>query len=556
MLTAKQRVEAVRRANDPSVFPGLSRITRLDGSVGGIVQTPHQRILVAWFVMYAWTYVVKYRQAMSSIIHISDQLRHVSYTPGSMGMIVGDKEDTYKELIRRQGVMYENLPEPIQTPLARAVSSESIAFGAPHNGLIQGITGGGENPAIGFSPDYALISEYGLFALYAAFNGAFFPAINRRPNAKCRIETTPGRYQTPAHEMFVNSLAGKGRFRALFLSWWRDMTCVSHDPPMPANFRRTPEEDAYAEKLYLFEVATIASQAYWYPYKEPFRIRDEQMWFRRISLETEFHGDPRLFDAKYPPSPFEGWLVGQSPTIPAEPVERMLLTAVDVEDGEEAFFVQDGPERGKRITLEEAATRYRGMPVVLTVDGKGYGKKGDPAAITAWNMWDWQELGSWSGDEDPGQITPRVLRWQRALDAHVIVETNKDGVAAALQQAECPKLFWSGDQPGWYSTSVSKQAALIALVAMLRAREVCLFTRQTLQQLLSWDGKTRGEENNRRKHHWDRAITVLIFAYAAQTLGLPRRPAPKTETPSAPLTANQWLDRWDAIDRKRAERDW
>jgi hypothetical protein len=556
-LNPRQRVEAVRRANDPSVFPGLSRITRLDGSVGGIVQTPHQRILVAWFVMYAWTYVVKYRQAMSSIIHISDQLRHVSYTPGSMGMIVGDKEDTYKELIRRQGVMYENLPEPIQTPLARAVSSESIAFGAPHNGLIQGITGGGENPAIGFSPDYALISEYGLFALYAAFNGAFFPAINRRPNAKCRIETTPGRYQTPAHEMFVNSLAGKGRFRALFLSWWRDMTCVSHDPPMPANFRRTPEEDAYAEKLYLFEVATIASQAYWYPYKEPFRIRDEQMWFRRISLETEFHGDPRLFDAKYPPSPFEGWLVGQSPTIPAEPVERMLLTAVDVEDGEEAFFVQDGPaERGKRISLEEAATRYRGMPVVLTVDGKGYGKKGDPAAITAWNMWDWQELGSWSGDEDPGQITPRVLRWQRAFDAHVIVETNKDGVAAALQQAECPKLFWSGDQPGWYSTSVSKQAALIALVAMLRAREVCLFTRQTLQQLLSWDGRTRGEENNRRKHHWDRAITVLIFAYAAQTLGLPRRPAPKTETPSAPLTANQWLDRWDAIDRKRAERDW
>lgn len=280
------------------------------------------------------------------------------------------------------------------------------------------------------------------------------------------------------------------------------------------------------------------------------------MWFRRISLETEFHGDPRLFDAKYPPSPFEGWLVGQSPTIPAEPVERMLLTAVDVEDGEEAFFVQDGPERGKRIALEEAATRYRGMPVVLTVDGKGYGKKGDPAAITAWNLWDWQELGSWSGDEDPGQITPRVLRWQRAFDAHVIVETNKDGVAAALQQAECPKLFWSGDQPGWYSTSVSKQAALIALVAMLRARELCLFTRQTLQQLLSWDGKTRGEENNRRKHHWDRAITVLIFAYAAQTLGLPRRPTPKAETPPAPLTANLWLDRWDAIDRKRAERDW
>ena len=100
-LSPKQRAEAVKRANDPFVFPGLTRITRLDGSIGGINLTNHQRILVEWFRLHPWTYVIKYRQAMSSIIHISDQLRHVGYTPGAMGMIVGDKEDTYKELIRR-----------------------------------------------------------------------------------------------------------------------------------------------------------------------------------------------------------------------------------------------------------------------------------------------------------------------------------------------------------------------------------------------------------------------------------------------------------------------
>lgn len=537
-LTPKQRAEAVQRANDPYVFPGLSRITRMDGSVGGINITPHQRLIVGHLRAHAWTYVVKYRQAMSSIIHISDQLRHISYTPGAMGMIVGDKEDTYKELIRRQVVMYDNLPEPIQTPLERPPSSESIAFGRPHNGLIQGITGGGENPAIGFSPDYALISEYGLFAMYAAFNGAFFPAINRRPNAKCRIETTPGRYQTPAHEMYVNALAGKGRFRALFLAWWRDPTCISHDPPMPRSFQRTREEEAYAEKLLTFEKAAIANKEYWYPYTAPQPIQDEQLWFRRIALETEFHGDPRLFASKYPESPFDGWLVGQSPTIPAEPVERMLLTATRTNDAE-VFYEE--PERG--------------CPYLITVDGKGYGKAGDPAAMTLWNMWDWKEAGSWSGDEDPGQIVPRVLRWQKKYNAVVLVETNKDGVAAALQQADCPKMHWSGEQPGWYSTSSSKQAALIALVDLLRQDEVTIHTWETLQQLLTWDGKTRGDESSRRKHHWDRAITCLLFAYATQVMGFQRRPRARPPSRTS-LTANEWIGQWDTLDRKRAERDW
>ena len=82
--------EAFRIARDPWKFPGLARITRLDGSVGGIEMTPTQRILMGYFVEFAWTYSVKYRQAASSVIHIADQLRYIQYSPGQMGMVVGD----------------------------------------------------------------------------------------------------------------------------------------------------------------------------------------------------------------------------------------------------------------------------------------------------------------------------------------------------------------------------------------------------------------------------------------------------------------------------------
>lgn len=505
-LSPEQRVEAVRKANNVQAFPRLVPITRLDGSVGPIDPTLFQRILMWYFERHAWTYTVKYRQGMSSVIHIADQLRYISYTPGAMGMVIGDKEDTYKELMRRIGIMYDGLHPAVQTPLARPPSSEIITFDKPHNGLIQGLTGGGENPAIGFSPDYGVISEYGLFEHYTNFDGNFFPAMERRPNARCRIETTPGTYNSPAHEMFKSALRGDGLFQAVFGAWWHDPTCVSNKP-MPSNFQRTSEELHYAEKLLAVERAAAGKT--WWKYAAHCPIDDAHLWLRRSGLETHFHGDPRLFDNKYPPSPHEGWIVGSSPTIPVEPIARLRLTARPAPEDVETYY----------------EAREPGCPYLLTVDGTGYGKQsGDPAAFILWNMWDWREAGSWSGREDPGVLSKRVLRVQKAWDCDVIVETNKDGLAAALDVQECPKLHWSNGQPGWFSNSVSKKAALIALVDLLRSAGVLVLSEPTIEQLATWDGKLRSEH---AKHHFDRAICCLLFSYAAEVLGHQRRPQPK-----------------------------
>lgn len=519
----KDRIEQIKRANNVHIFPTLCQITRLDGSVGTIVPTYTQQLLLEHIAAFSWTYTLKFRQAASSTIHVADQLRHVAFTPGAMGMLIGDKEDTYKELMRRMAIMYNGLNESIRPPLARAPSSESIVFSERHNGLIQGVTGGGENPAIGFSPDYAIISEYGLYQFFDKFNGAFFPAINRRPNAKCRIETTPGTYNSAAHEMYKAALQGKGRFKALFLSWWRDATCISHDPPMPSDYEPEQSETEYAASVNAFDVASIGQP--WYPYKEHQPISREHLWFRRISMETEFNGDYRLFDNKYPPNPFAGWLVGSSPTIPPEPLERLRAKAKPVDEDTEVFLEEPEP----------------GCPYLITVDGAGYGKTGDPAAIVLWNMWDWRAVGMWSGREDPGQVARRVVKWQRKYNADVIAETNKDGVAAALQVLDCPKLYWSSsEQPGWYSSQVSKSLALSNLVDMLRANEIDIPFAPMIEQLSSWDGKTRAQSTGKTRHHWDLAICCLIFTFGVTALGYPRRPQKKVVQEWAGWTASSF----------------
>lgn len=498
---AKAQAEAVRLANGVRAFPILVPITRMDGSLGPIDPTPTQDIILGVFGESRWTMVDKYRQAKSSIIHDADILRHVAYSPGHMGLLVGDKEATYKEQIRRIAIMYDGLPDFVKPELSRPASSEGLAF--KHKGELQGITGGGENPAIGFSPDYAMITEYFLFERFDAFNRAFFPAVDRRPHGVCRIESTPGRYDSEGHKMWLSAVAGRGKFRAVFLAWWHDDSCWLLPPP---DFQPNKEEVEYRKKIAAFERDAVGKA--WYPYRRPMAVSDGHLFFRRVSLETQFHGDTRLFDSQFPPSPFEGWLTSLAPAIPQDALAEYLTRAVDTTFGEEVFF-----ER-----------REHGCPYVILADGAGFGKSGDPSAMTLVNMWDWSEAGSWEGREDPDVFASRIMRWQRDWDADVIVEANKDGVVSSLVTRNCPKIHWSGGHPGWYASEVSKANAFADLVAMLRKREPTIRSRDTLMQMQSWDGKgARGARVNGKAHHFDRATTWLLFAYAARVLGHPRR---------------------------------
>jgi hypothetical protein len=504
-------LRAVERANDVRRFQGLCQIVREDGSTGLMETTPIQAVHLDAVAEHSWTFTVKHRQAKITTATIMDCLRHVMYHPGQRGLVVAEKRSTAKEAFRRLAHAYRHLPPPIQIPTLREPSGEAIEF--KHGGLVSIITGGGEAPAIGHSPDYAHITEFGEFEDQDNFIGHFFPSINKRPHAKVRIETTPGEFNSPAHLMWKKALADAAsnsgsRFRPVFLCWWDDASCVLRDstgqPVDPRDFLPTQEELALAEKM-------------------P-GITPQHFLWRRERLDTEFHGDTRLFDHKYPPGPYDGWITHGSPAIPLDAVRRMReASAVSVPDGEERFFEEREP----------------GAPYLITADPAGFGETGDPSAATLWHGWDRREVGSWSGRTDPGRFADIIMRWQKDWNADVVVETNKGECCATLVSRGCEKLFWDGAQPGWYSTDVKKASALADLVDDLRKGDVTIRTLQTLDQLESWDGKTRKRTGG---HHFDRAVTCMIAAYAFRTLGYGTRArvvAPRD--PNAPLRVSEFL---------------
>jgi hypothetical protein len=137
---------------------------------------------------------------------------------------------------------------------------------------------------------------------------------------------------------------------------------------------------------------------------------------------------------------------------------------------------------------------------------------------------------SWSGREDPGRLAARILRIQSAWDCEVVVESNAPACVQALIGLRCPKLYHTGpSHPGWYMTSVGKSAAIVVLVEMLRANEMKLRTKATIHQLIQWDGESRKRgKGEHGRHHFDRAITVMIAAAVFRKRGYGLRPASST----------------------------
>jgi hypothetical protein len=120
-----------------------------------------------------------------------------------------------------------------------------------------------------------------------------------------------------------------------------------------------------------------------------------------------------------------------------------------------------------------------------------------------------------------------------------VVESNAPACVQALVGMRCPKLYHtSQSHPGFYTTSVGKSAAIVTLVEMLRADEIKIRSKPTVHQLLQWDGESRKRGRGEHgKHHFDRAMTVLMAAAMFRRRGYGLRPA--GSRPAKPMKDGQ-----------------
>ena len=500
----------------PDAFVSMCQIVREDESTGYMEPTHTQKKLLKAYDENRWIMVNKFRQAKITTVSVMLLLRDCMYLSGVKGLLIAERQDTAEDIFERILFAYNKLPDDVRMPLAPGRKAGATQMQFIHGGGIKVLTAGGRSPAIGRSIDRLVITEFGeaQWQRKAAIN--IFPTVNKRPNAKVILESTPGRAGSHHEQMWRSALEGTSRFYPLFLEWWEDDSCRE----IVENFEPTS-----AEKEYLRRHNGMSSH---------------NLAFRRRGLNTEFVGDTRLFSCKYPSDPYDGWLGTTNPVMPAEVLKPWLAKALaDPEMSPWGCHEFEAPKPGRSY--------------LITADPAGFGSTGDKSALTVWDTIDWKEVAFWEDRETPDRFAQRLkqiqLRYNQALLA---VESNATACIAILKDQGTRNLLWTDrNHPGWYATQKRIQEAEARLVQMLREGDIRIQSRGTLHQLLNYDGskkkRVRGEDGI--LHHFDRARTAVM---AADILSKRRFSAPTKETDNTYTSGQVTIRQLD--DHKRQKR--
>lgn len=496
---------------DWRVFPPACKILTEDEQVTLLNYTPTQRVVVDAWAANNRIYVCKYRQAKITTVLVLALLGQVMVGAGLQGLVIANAVDTGLVAFGRANYAYANLPQAVQIPLLGGRSDpakKQIMF--LHRGGIRVLTGRVSRSAIGNSPDRVLLTEYAEYDNVTEFNAHFFPSVNKRPNAKIAIETTPGRFNSAQHKLWLNSLAGNSRFTAVFLPWWLDDSCRPVDPAWnPASFRPTLEELRYFERLSSL-------------YKLDPAFFHHRAAFRRDSILTDFNESPELFDHKYPPGPLQGWVASNSPAIPADVAER-LLAGDSIPFGRSLYPIPDEePHRGlSDVALYELPDPDQGTLYLLTCDPAGFGATGDPSGLIVWNAKTGREVAVWLGRTDPNIMADRAMKIQAFFGTRrtmMVIESNKGEMLAALIAMKARNVFcYKEKSPGLFASAKTNEEANSALVDMLRHGKMTPRNKETITQLSAWDGVARSKrvssEETGDKHHFELAVCCRLAAW-------------------------------------------
>ena len=463
----------------PEAFVSMCQILREDESIGYLNPTKTQRKLLKAVHDNRWVLVNKFRQAKITTISVMLLLRDCMYLSGVKGLLIAERQDTAEDIFERILFAYHRLPDDVRMPLAKGRKAGTTQMHFAHGGGIKILTAGGRSPAIGRSIDRLVITEFGeaQWQKKAAIN--IFPTVNKRPNARVILESTPGRAGSHHEQMWQSALEGKSRFFPLFLDWWDDVSC------------RIPDSNI---------VLTEAEKEYKARHSD---MSDDNMAFRRSALNTEFVGDARLFSAKYPSDPYDGWLGSLAPIMPVEVLKPALASAIP--------DPPVSPVGCCIISEPEPNAKY-----IITADPAGFGGGGDKSALTVWDALERKEVAFWEDREDPGRFAQRLRKIQAHYNGALLaVESNAMACIAVLKDDNTKNLLWTNrSHPGWYTTAKRLQEAEARLVQMLREGDIQLFSRGLLHQLVNYDGsrKRRTHGLDGTMHHFDRARTAVMAA--------------------------------------------
>jgi hypothetical protein len=273
----------------------------------------------------------------------------ISQHKAQKAMVVTHHGDSTKTLFDMTKRYFENTP-PLLKPHTRYSSRKELQFDVLDSSYTVA-TAGGDSIGRGETITQAHISELAFWQASSAkdnLNG-LLQCIPNSPGTAVFIESTANGVSGVYYDMWKGAEEGKNGYIPVFLPWFIDMT---YREPVPANFKRTPDEDDLVTK---------------------YKLDDGQLMFRRRKIGAT---GLELFQQEYPCNAEEAFLTSGRPVFNPMQLQDMLPKAADLKqrlalEGEE--WVEHA--RGELLTFRDhvpGEAYYIGADVAMGVKGGDY----------------------------------------------------------------------------------------------------------------------------------------------------------------------------------------
>lgn len=438
------------------------------------------------------------------------------------GQIVSHDEASVNHLFNIIRLFYDKLPEAIR-PMRRYSNRREIVFENPDEegrrdkpGLRSRISVAmAKNLKAGRSKtlQYVHLSEAALYPDLKTLLSGILQAVPDNPETVVIIETTANGIGDEYHKLYEEAKEGKNQFIPIFIPWFLDRTYRKE-------FFSEEEKQEFIKSLSEEELKA----------KENYNLDYEQLKWRRIKQKAL--GD--LFFQEYPENDVDCFLSSGRPVFPSEPLKALYaLTAKtppkwrgDLKEDEDGTIRFISSPRGN---LKLWRLPSKGIAPVIGADVAEGLEHGDYSCAQIIDSQTKEQIAEWHGHTDPDLFGDELykLGWY-FNEAPISVEVNNHGLTTLMTLKKRYNRLYTRRVPspsdprneieslGWRTDSRTKDLMENYLLKMLREGSVRIFSRELVEELLSYINKPDGSTGANQSCYDDRAIALMIALQAGR----------------------------------------
>lgn len=394
----------------------------------------------------------------------------VSQRKAAQALVVTHIAESTKALFDLTKRFHDNCPE-ILKPHTKYSSRKELVFDVLDSGYSVA-TAGGDGIARGQTITHAHLSELAFWPTVAARENlnAILQSIPSNKGTAIIVESTANGVTGPFWDLWKGAVDGTNGFVPVFLPW---NIQDEYREPVPKGFERTPDEDDLVKQ---------------------FSLDDEQLMFRRKKIAAVGRD---LFMQEFPLTPEEAFITSGRPIFNLDQLQEMLLKAPDPK--QRLALVQEKWEEDPRGELITYRMHDPGENYVIGAD-ISMGVRGGDYSVAQVLDSQKRQVAVFRAHVHPDYFATVLYHLGMYYNVALICpESNNHGILTCTRLAKdmgYPNVYMTTDldkltekesyKIGFTTTVKSKPLIIDQLRAALRDREIELFDKITIRELMTY----------------------------------------------------------------------